>query len=265
MSVFPKIELFNEDCFEGIKRLPPKSVHLVLTDPPFNNTNLDWDKMLINLKELHQLLRNCCDSKALLVACTLQPFTTHLMNAFEGCDGAYKSMYYWKKHVVTGFLLANKKPLRQCEEVLVLKIFKSTSSHTYNPQVIHREKPELKKRSANNSGTEIYRPHKCIDTVNEWIYPKNLIDFKTKWAERIHPTQKPVEMMEYFIKTYSDEGDLILDPFSGSASTAIACLRTNRNFIGFEKDEEYYKKALERIEKEKQNIQLDLFNKNTFI
>ena len=261
MTTLPKIEFYNQDCFKGMKNITPKSVDLVLTDPPFNCINNDWDKELINLNLFHELLRNCCKKRGLLVACTLQPFTTHLMNAFEGC---YNAMYYWKKHVVTMFLHANKKPLRQCEEVIVLKIFKSAFATTYNPQKILRDKPELKRRSANNSGTEIYRPHKRIDTVNKWIYPKNFIDFKTPWGDRFHPTQKPVDMMEFFIKTYSNEGDTILDPFAGSASTAIACLNTNRNFIGFELNPEYYQKALKRIEIAKQNVQMNLFDKNTF-
>lgn len=238
------IELFNEDCFEGMKRIADKSVDLVITDPPFGCTACEWDKK-IDLIVFHQELKRICKEKALLISFSKQPFTNELMNAFKGC---YKEIWYWKKHVYTAFLTVNKTPLKAIEEILVFKINKKATNTLYNPQMIKLDKPKRKK---GYKATEIY--YSSWNPLNrkeicDYAYPKNLLDYYEPQKDRLHPTQKPLELVKYLLKTYSNEEMLILDPFTGSGVTGVACKECNRNFIGFELNKEYYEKAKNRIE-----------------
>ena len=246
------IALYNKDCFEGMKSIEPNSVKLVLTDPPFKCTDIWWDAQNINLEKFKQSLRWCCDKRAILVSFSLQPFTSYLITTFKRC---FKYMIYWDKKRKTGFLNAKKTPLRQVEEIVVMKVFQSAGKQTYNPQLIKRDKPAITK----SGKSKLYIPRGGfkygIPIKNEYIYPTNLIQEVVKPSKEkmyFHPTQKPLKLVEWLIKTYSNEGDLVLDPFSGSATTAVACINTNRNFIGFELQPEYFEKAIARIENAKQ-------------
>ena len=238
------IELFNEDCFEGMKRIADKSVDLVITDPPFGCTDCEWDKK-IDLLAFHQELKRICKEKALLISFSKQPFTNELMNAFKGC---YKEIWYWKKHSSGGFLSANKTPLRTVEEIIIFKVNKNATNTLYNPQMIKLDKPKRKK---GYKATEIY--HSSWNPSNrkeicDYAYPKNLLDYYEPQKDKKHPCQKPLELVKYLLKTYSNEEMLILDPFAGSGVTGVACKECNRNFIGFELNKEYYEKAKNRIE-----------------
>lgn len=238
------IELFNEDCFEGMKRIADKSVDLVITDPPFGCTDCEWDKK-IDLLAFHQELKRICKEKALLISFSKQPFTNELMNAFKGC---YKEIWYWKKHSSGGFLSANKTPLRTVEEIIIFKVNKNATNTLYNPQMIKLEKTRIDKTG---SKTKLYNgTWKVIrgKKYTNYAYPKNLLDYYEAQKDRFHPTQKPLELVKYLLKTYSNEEMLILDPFVGSGVTGVACKECNRNFIGFELNKEYYEKAKNRIE-----------------
>lgn len=242
------IALFNKDCFEGMKtEVEPHSVNLVLTDPPFNCTDAHWEKKL-DLELFKKTLRTCCDKKALFVCFSLQPFTSYVITTFKQC---FKYMLYWDKHRKTGYMNAPKVPLRVIEEIIVMKLFPKEYGQVYNPQMVKREKPIWVK----SAPTPLYKPKEGFiygrKHLAPYAYPTNLISQVLNQKEQFHPTQKPSELVEWLVKTYSNEGDLILDPFSGSATTAIACIRTNRNFIGFELDPIYFEKAVVRIENEK--------------
>lgn len=239
------IELYNKDCFEGLKEIKKGSVKLILTDPPFACTDAHWDSR-IDFNLFKKLMRECCDEKALFVCFSLQPLTSHLITTFKQC---FKYMLYWNKVRKTGYLNAKKVPLRQIEEIIVFKVFPKFYKQTYNPQTIKRDKPYLLK----SSPTILYKPRKDFvygqKHYTDFYYPTNLITEVVSNLEQWHPTQKPLKLMEWLVKTYSNEGDLIVDPFSGSGTTAVACLNTNRNFIGFELNKEYFEKATERIKK----------------
>ena len=246
------IALYNKDCFEGMKSIEPNSVKLVLTDPPFKCTDIWWDSKNIDLENFKMSLRKCCDKKALLVCFSLQPFTSYLITTFKKC---FKYIIYWNKKRKTGFLNAKKVPLRQVEEIIIMKIFQNASKQTYNPQLIKRDKPTITKSGESKLYIPRGRFQYGIPIKNEYIYPTNLIQEVVEPSKEkmyFHPTQKPLKLVEMLIKTYSNEGDLVLDPFSGSATTAVACINTNRNFIGFELQPEYFEKAIERIEIAKQ-------------
>ena len=239
------IELFNEDCFEGMKRIADKSVDLVITDPPFGCTACEWDKK-IDFIAFHQELKRICKEKALLISFSKQPFTNELMNAFKGC---YKEIWYWKKHVYTAFLSVNKTPLKAIEEILVFKINKQAVKTLYNPQMIKLDKPRKNNWSTSKKPdlySKDYDSEKKVKYTN-YSYPINFLDYYEPQKDKKHPCQKPLELVKYLLKTYSNEEMLILDPFAGSGVTACACKECNRNFIGFELNKEYYDKAIERI------------------
>lgn len=239
------IELFNEDCFEGMKRIADKSVDLVITDPPFGCTDCEWDKK-IDLIAFHQELKRICKEKALLISFSKQPFTNELMNAFKGC---FWTIYYWNKKNGTGFLDVRLKPLKIIEEILVFKVNKNATNTLYNPQKTKRDKPMI--NNGTNRKTKLYngtwKPIKKKE-ICDYAYPKNLLDYYEPQKDKKHPCQKPLELVKYLLKTYSNEEMLILDPFAGSGVTGVACKECNRNFIGFELNKEYYEKAKNRIE-----------------
>lgn len=241
------IALYNKDCFEGMRSIAPQTVDLVLTDPPFACTDIHWDKK-VDFNLFRNLLKYCCKDKALFVCFSLQPLTSLLINTFKQ---QFKYMLYWNKIRKTGYLNAKKVPLRQIEEIIVFKVFSKFYNQTYNPQVI-----KTKKRLIKSAPTPLYTPKKGFvygqKHYSDIMYPTNLITEIMPQEERFHPTQKPVKLVEWLIKTYSNEGDLVLDPFSGSATTAIACINTNRNFIGFELEPSYFEKAITRINNAKE-------------
>ena len=239
-----KIEFLNEDCFEGMKTIPDHSVDLVLTDPPFACSKCEWDKE-VDFQKLREELKRICREKALFVSFSKQPFTTKLMNAFPGC---FKDIWYWKKHVYTGFLDVQKRPLRAIEEVLVFKINRTATRTLYNPQMKKLAKP--RKNDWNRAGkSELYTDHdpKKKVTYTNFSYPINFLDFNEPQKGKIHPCQKPLNLVKFLMKTYSNEGMTVLDPFAGSCVVGLACRDLGRNFIGFEMDKEIYKKAIERI------------------
>lgn len=154
----------------------------------------------------------------------------------------YKYKWIWEKEAGTGFLNAKRMPLRNHEEILVFYM----KQPIYNPQMRSGEPYIITKgsKSSNYCSSD-----KIVTTVNEGErYPLTILKFKRD-KEKLHPTQKPVALCEYFIKTYTNEGDTVLDNCMGSGSTGVACLNTNRNFIGIEIDEKYFNIAKERIEK----------------
>ena len=155
-----------------------------------------------------------------------------------------------EKDVYTGFLRVKQSPLRTVEEIIIFKVNKKATNTLYNPQMIQLDKPRI--YNASTRKTEIYNsswdPQKRVK-VCDYAYPKNLLDYYEPQKGRLHPCQKPLELVKYLLKTYSNEEMLILDPFAGSGVTGVACKERNRNFIGFELDKEHYNKAIERIEK----------------
>lgn len=250
-----KIELYNEDCIKTMKKIPSGSIDLVLTDPPYGSTNLDWDKEQNYNMLFYEWFRICKENAAILVF-GQQPYATDVINA---CRNYFRYEVIWEKTQMLGFLNAKKMPLRAHENILVF--YKKLP--TYNP--IKNKAENLKaNRKKNHTVNGVYASHtKQTDWKETGLrYPGSVIKFSnwngggfTKKAT-IHPTQKPVDLLRYLIQTYSNIGDVVFDGFCGSGTTAIACIKEDRRFIGSELNKEYFEKAIERIRIEQQQFQL---------
>ena len=235
-----EIELLNGDCLGLMKDIPDCSIDMILADLPYGTTACKWDDIIPFDLLWEQYERVIKDDGAIVLTAS-QPFTTKLIAS------NYKMFRYnwvWEKSYSTGFMNANKMPLKNIEDVLVF--YKRLP--TYNPQgIIEVNKKQVRKK---DKKTTIYSDMGLKEgtyTQKYTNYPKQIIKTTTK-EKTIHPTQKPVELFEYLIKTYTNEGDTVLDNVMGSGTTGVACLNTNRNFIGMELDETYFSIAKERIE-----------------
>lgn len=243
-------KIYKEDCLEGMKKIPDKSIDMILCDLPYGTTRNKWD-IIIDLDLLWGQYERIIKDNGAIVLTAQTPFDKVL-----GVSNLKMLRYewIWNKKSGTGYLNAKKMPLKNHENILVF--YKKLP--TYNPQMT-KGKPYSKKSRRKSSN---YNSHKQVLTVNEGLrYPLTIQSFNKETG--LHPTQKPVALFEYLIKTYSNEGDTILDNCMGSGTTAIACLNTNRNFIGFELDEEYYNLANERVEKHKEILNNENDNTGT--
>lgn len=228
------------DCLELMKEIPDASVDMVLCDLPYGTTQNVWDSVL-PLEKLWAEYRRVCRGAIVLTAS--QPFTSHLI--MSQLD-IFKYAWVWNKvNKFSGHLNAKKQPLRITEDIAVFYM----RPPTYNP-IMEQGKPY----TATSTGAKSSNYGKQTDnvkTVNEGLYyPKNLISIKGDergTVGRIHPTQKPVALFEYLIKTYTNPGDLVLDNCAGSGTTAVACKQTGRRYLCIEKDRDYWLKACERV------------------
>lgn len=226
------------DCLDRMAEIPDGSVDLVLTDPPYGTTACKWDAV-IPFEPMWAELSRICSGAVVFTAD--QPFTAALiMSNPQG----YRHRWVWDKiNRVTGFLDAKRRPLRVIEDVLVFG-----NNRTYNPQMWQGEPYKAK----HGSGGKVYSSDKPVvtDCSDGMRYPQNIIRIKAdkRGAEgRVHPTQKPVALMEYLIRTYTNPGETVLDFTMGSGTTGVACVNTGRRFIGIERDEGYFAIAERRI------------------
>ncbi|MFB7142063.1 DNA-methyltransferase [Gottfriedia sp. NPDC056225] len=234
-------KIYNEDCLVGMNRIPDKSIDMILCDLPYGTTSCKWDTILPFKKLWEQYIRVIKDNGAIVLT-SAQPFTTSLINSNLIW---FKYTWYWIKNAPTGFSFAKYQPMRNVEDICVF--YKKMP--TYNPQgLIKLEEPIKRSRRKGNQGG-VYKPEgltgKEYKTTHK-NYPKQTLNIKVERG--LHPTQKPTELFEYLIKSYTEEGEIVLDNCLGSGTTAIAALKTNRKFIGFELDKEYYEIASKRIE-----------------
>lgn len=232
------IQLYQGDCLEVMKNIPDKSVDLVLTDPPYQVTACKWDS-IIPLESMWKELKRITKDSGFSVFTSSQPFTTTLISS--NIDD-FKYCWVWEKNRSTNFPNAKRRPLTAHEDIVVF----NKGSIWYNPQKTTGHTPTNSAKGATQG--QIYngntiRNYEGGDTTR---YPRTVIRFDCERG--FHPTQKPVALMEYLIKTYSNEGDTVLDFALGSGTTGIACVNTNRDFIGIEMDEGYFKIASSRIE-----------------
>ena len=237
-------KLYNGDCIEVMKEFPDKSVDLFLTDLPYGvlNERSGWDKC-IPYEEMWKQVNRISKENTPFITTSKQPFTSELiisnLKDFRYC-------WIWEKSKATGYLNSKRMPLVAHEEVLVF--YKKMP--VYNPQM--SEGVPYDKGTAVRDTTHYGEQTKAIHVKNEegTRYPRSVVYFKTAEDEgKLHPTQKPVKMYEYFINTYSNEGGVVLDIAMGSGTTGIAAKNTNRNFIGIELDREYFNVSKERIKK----------------
>lgn len=224
------------DCLERMKEIPDGSVDMVMADLPYGTTQNKWD-CVIPLWPLWEEYRRMCKPSSAVVLTASQPFTSVLVmsNINE-----FKYSWVWQKEAGTGLLNAKKQPLRDHEDVLVFY----GQQATYNPQW-GVGKPYTCKKGGETSN---YNPSGIVVTENDGRRcPKTVLQFKRD-KDKTHPTQKPVALMEYLIRTYTNAGETVLDNTMGSGTTGVACRRAGRKFIGIERDENYFNIAKKRIE-----------------
>jgi site-specific DNA-methyltransferase (adenine-specific) len=229
------IDLRLGDCLEVMKYIPDKSVDAIICDLPYGTTRNKWDSV-INLDALWMQYKRICKGAIVLTAQT--PFDKVL-----GVSNLkmLKYEWIWKKESGTGFLNAKKAPLKDHENVLVFY----EKQPTYNPQMRTGFKPYICKQGHVGSNYGKVNPEN-ITQSNGDRYPLTIIEFKRD-KNKIHPTQKPVALMEYLVKTYTNQGDTVLDNCMGSGTTGVACKNLGRYFIGIEQDAKYFEIAKSRI------------------
>lgn len=259
-------KIYNMDCLEGMKLIEDKSVDMILCDLPYGATCLRWDKIL-NMEKLWIEYKRIIKHNGAIVLFGLQPFTSMLIvSNIE----MYRYSWAWKKNGATGHLNANYKPLQITEDINIFSFGTigslSKNPITYYPQGI----TEINKDKKNNPKSN-WRKNKGYDSMNNQLnsdkpfvqkhtgYPTNILEFKRD-KKTIHPTQKPVDLLEYLVKTYTLKGELVLDNCMGSGSTAIACINTDRKYIGFELDENYCNISNKRIQEYVKNKKTEEVN-----
>ena len=252
-----KIELnkiYNEDCLEGMKRIPDKSIDMILADLPYGTTASKWDS-IIDFEKLWEEYERIISDNGAIVLTASGSFTHKVISSNEKL---FKYKWIWIKSRPGNFVNANNRPMTKYEEILVFSRGNtangSKNKMKYNPQGLI-EVNKTTKASPNRFGSMAgKRPsHQKYTKQRYTNYPVDILEFNSLGSYS-HPNQKPVDLFEYLIKTYTNEGETVLDNCMGSGTTAIACLNTNRNFIGFELDKEYFDVATKRIEKHEQQL-----------
>nr|DAK83639.1 MAG TPA: adenine-specific methyltransferase [Caudoviricetes sp.] len=241
-------QLYNGDCLKVMGDIPDKSVDLILTDPPYGTTACKWDT-IIPFEAMWAQCNRIIKPNGAVVLFGTQPFTSKLV-----CSNIkdFKYCWTWDKGRVGGFTSAKLKPLKLFEDICVFSQGKTANCNKnnmiYYPQGLI-EVNKVSRSSNDNSPTGYARPsQKKYYNQKYTNYPKQLIKFNLDKI-RFHPTQKPVALLEYLIKTYTLENETVLDFTMGSGSTGVACLNTNRNFIGIELDKKYFDISVGRLER----------------
>ncbi|MCG8345539.1 MAG: site-specific DNA-methyltransferase [Chlorobiales bacterium] len=234
------------DCFDILPDIADKSINMVLCDLPYGVTACKWDQEL-DLDRLWPEYDRILAPKGVVVLTAIQPFETKLINSKRKW---FRYKVVWKKSRAVGFLNAKKMPLRIHEDVLVF----AKRQPKYNPQ-FSPGKPYVSKRAA-TARPGVYRNLKPSQTVNTGVrYPQDVVEFSNTCEKVLHSTQKPVALFEYFIRTYTDEGDVVLDNTSGSGTTAIAAMNAGRQFICIEKNLANYRVSVDRLNNHKVQCQ----------
>jgi len=238
------IDLRAGDCLELMSDIPNEKVGMILCDLPYGVTKNKWDSV-IDLIRLWTQYERIIKPNGCIVLTGQDKFSARLMLSNERL---HRYNLIWEKTSPTGHLNAKRMPLRSHEDILVF--YKSLP--TYNPQktIGHARKVSTASHKRNSKITTNYGKHGLTTYDSTERYPKSVLRFATdKQISAIHPTQKPVALFEYLIKTYTNEGEVVLDNCMGSGTTGVACINSNRSFIGMEKDIKYFEIAAERISK----------------
>lgn len=231
----------NVDCYQEILKIPEKAIDLILTDPCFGTTKHEWDKSM-NWEFLFDQFKRLCKPNSAIVLFSQEPFTSSLINNFEK---QYKHFWIWNKKQSANFAVAKYMPLTVTETIVVFS--PNGERVTYYPQMVTGKKRKRGSKNAKTNGSG-FGNIKQVYYESDQYYPTNLLDFKgVARKDSLHPSQKPVELLEYLIKTYSKPKDIVFDFTAGSFSTAIAAINTGRKFIGFELNKNYYDIGLNRI------------------
>jgi len=253
----PKIELIQGNCLEKMKDIPSGSVDMILCDLPYGTTKCKWD-VIIPFDKLWEQYNRIVKPNACIALFGNEPFSSSLRLSNLP---AYRYDWHWEKDKAANFLFGNKQPLKNIE---IISIFYQ-SQPTYNPQKTINPAGISKKHLSKNPSKisnnvkdimgESWKETVMDESQNyhgknyepDKLLPKQLIYFARDQRNKIHPTQKPIALMEYLIKTYTNEGETVLDNCMGSGTTGVACKKTNRNFIGIEILPKYFEIAEKRI------------------
>jgi len=238
------IQLYKGDCLEVMKQIKTNSVDAIICDPPYGTTACKWDSV-IDFTLMWGQLNRIIKPNGAIVLFGSEPFSSALrMSNIKN----YKYDWKWRKSKANGFFNVKKMPLKDFEDVCVF--YKRLP--TYNPQNIIKVNKIIKNCKGKKDNKNHISGHNGGNIKNDTYtqeftnYPKQILDFKIEPIPK-HPTQKPIALMEYLIKTYTNENETVLDFTMGSGSTGVACQNTNRNFIGIEQDEKYFEIAKQRI------------------
>ena len=246
------IKLMQGDCLDKMNEIPDNSVNLILCDLPYGSTACSWD-VVIPFDKLWEQYRRVIKRDGAIVLFGSQPFTSLLI---ASQIDLFKYSWVWVKNRATGHVHSKNKPMKKHEDICVFSfgstVHKSQAKNRmkYNPQgLIKMTEGVVRKRNDKGDDTVLsYRESHHITKYEYKNYPDSILYYDIEMGKkRFHPTQKPVLLLEYLIKTYTDEGDVVLDNCMGSGSTGVACVNTNRNFIGIEKDYDYFCISEKRI------------------
>ena len=244
------MELHKGDCLDIMKQIPNQSIDAIISDPPYGTTACKWDSVIpFNL--MWEQLNRIIKPNGAIVLFGSEPFSSALrMSNIKN----YRYDLIWNKIRAAGFLNANRMPLKQHENISLFY----GKLPTYNP-IKYLDKPYDKtKYNGKDMKENVLGSYTSKSNKNNGErFPKSILEFSQNWSrqQQIHPTQKPVLLLEYLIKTYTNENEIVLDFTMGSGSTGVACINTNRNFIGIEMDDNYFDIATKRIKE----AQLKLF------
>ena len=243
-------DVIHGDCLEEMKQIEDGSVDMILCDLPYGTTACKWDSM-IPFEPLWDHYKRVIKKKGSIVLTASQPFTTALISS--NMDW-FKYCWVWNKCFAGNFVLANKRPMKTHEDVIVF----CQKQSQYYPQMTKRSKPIKKGGHKLTAAIPISQSKKDfefgkMEKTYDLKHPTSQITFSCREGRGLHPTQKPVKLFEYLIKTYTSEGETVLDNCAGSGTTGIACMNTNRNFILIEKEEKYIEVINKRL-KENQGL-----------
>ncbi|EKN89894.1 DNA methylase family protein [Leptospira interrogans str. 2003000735] len=254
----PSIQLFNDDCFKIFPSIPDQSVNLVLCDLPYGTTGCSWD-VILPFRELWEQYNRLIVENGAVILTASQPFTTALINSNPK---NFRYELIWYKTKASGFLNANKMPNKSHENILIF--YKKLP--VYNSQKYEIDSKFLRKgKSSKKNSSNIFKIRGPKSETYQYLdrglrHPDSVLCFPSESGKGIHPTQKPTALMNFLIRSYSNKGDTILDNCMGSGTTGVACVQTDRNFIGVEKELEYFELAKRRIETAKKIRKLKLLS-----
>ncbi len=223
-------QVIHGDCLEVMKDIPDKSIDMILCDLPYGTTACKWDT-IIPFEPLWEQYKRIIKDNGAIVLTASQPFTSALVMSNPNW---FKYQWVWDKKIPSGMSYARFQPMRQHEDILVFCERKTI----YNPQMVKRDKP-IKGGGMTKGETTNNQNLVALKKTYDYKNPTSIIIFDKIRKDSLHPTQKPVALFEYLIKTYTNEGDLILDNCAGSGTTGVACKNLNRNYILIEKEPEY--------------------------
>jgi site-specific DNA-methyltransferase (adenine-specific) len=239
--------LVHADCFDVFPYIADESIQLILCDLPYNVTGLKWD-CLLNMKELWKHYERIIKPNGAIVLTAMQPFTTELISSNKKM---FKYTWVWNKVKPGNFLTAKLKPMQNHEDIVIFSKANTANCNKNNmlyiPQLEKREKVRKYKKEADS---DIYarKNTTSIEYTTDFKYPKSILEISNaNQKNKLHPTQKPLELMKYLIKTYSNEDDVVMDNCMGSNTTGLACKELNRQYIGIEKDKNYYDVSVSRV------------------